>query len=66
MFNGKLTPCFLLTPTAKEPEYSNVYQRGAGLLQRRARVIQYKVHCCVWETLFSTRAGEALTQPKTS
>lgn len=45
-YNSNITTCSFLTPTAKEPEYSNVYQRGAGLLQRRARVIQYKVH--VW------------------
>lgn len=49
MYNGNITTCSFLTPTTKEPEYSNVYQRGAGLLQRRARVIQYKVHACVGE-----------------
>lgn len=58
MFKGNITPCSLLTPITKEPEYTNVYQRGAGLLQRRARVIQYKVHSSV----FSTGNGEALHQ----
>lgn len=39
--------CFLPITTLKEPEYSNVYQRRARRLQRRAGLIQNKV----WQNL---------------
>lgn len=38
-----VTHCFLPITTLKEPEYSNVYQRGTGRLQRGAGLIQNKV-----------------------
>lgn len=42
--SGKVTACFLLTTIIKEPEYSNVYQRRTGRVQRGAWVVQHKVH----------------------
>lgn len=38
-----VTHCFLPITTLKEPEYSNVYQRGTRRLQRGAGLIQNKV-----------------------
>lgn len=47
---------FLSITILKEPEYSNVYQRGARRLQRRAGLVQNKVWRCTYNGKGKTRA----------